>query len=83
MCPNFAPSNCRHASTAMSTERLTQLEEKLAYQEHSIAELNDVIYRQQQELDALKEHQQELDERIRSLQESGPGAEGEEAPPHY
>ncbi|MDQ2070078.1 SlyX family protein [Natronospira bacteriovora] len=67
----------------MSEDRLNRLEEKLAFQEHSLTEMSDTLYRQQQEIDALKEHQRELAERIRVLQDKGSGASEEEVPPHY
>lgn len=63
-----------------SEERLIDLEVKYAHLERTVAELNDVLYRQQKEVDALQET-------VRRLQDkSEPGlvdAATQEKPPHY
>ncbi len=63
-----------------SDERVVELEVKYAHLERTVSELNEVLYRQQRELDALKET-------LRRLQDkSEPGlvdASAQEKPPHY
>lgn len=65
--------------------KFEQLEEKLAYLEMSNAELNDEIFRQQQDIDSLTKAHRSLLERLEALQDSA--AEGDmqqgEKPPHY
>jgi SlyX protein len=69
----------------MPDQRLNYLEEKLAHQEHSISELNEALYLQQQRIEMLELRCAHLSERVRNLQEGGPGSGevGDEAPPHY
>jgi len=68
----------------MTDKRITELETKVAYQEHTIQELNDVIYKQQQQIDKVEIMCQHLMGRIQALSEST-GAEqpANEKPPHY
>ena len=66
----------------MSEERLAELEVKCAYLEKTLAELSDVVWRQQQELDALRQSHQLLKDRIAA----DPGlvdASRQDRPPHY
>jgi SlyX protein len=64
--------------------RLESLEMKLAYLEQASLELGDVVYRQQQELDALSARVQRLSDRLQALAEQEPGyAPADEKPPHY
>ncbi|MCC5812171.1 MAG: SlyX family protein [Ectothiorhodospiraceae bacterium] len=69
----------------MSDIRLIRLEEKLAYQEHTIGELNDVVVRQQRQLDVLERSHAQLQEQLRKLAALVPdgGGHQEEIPPHY
>mgnify|MGYP003657159299 CR=1 FL=1 len=65
-------------------ERLIEIETKLAYQEHTISELNDVIYRQQQQIDQLERICNTLTDRVQDMAEtSGSEKGGHEKPPHY
>lgn len=69
----------------MSSEsRLEEVEAKLAHQEHTISELSEVIYRQQQQLDKLERGYVTLVSRIKELlamaDAEGPG---DTPPPHY
>lgn len=65
-------------------ERLIELETKLAFQEQSIQELNDIIVRQQSDLVALSERVRELSERVKAVAPSPLAPESEETPPpHY
>jgi uncharacterized coiled-coil protein SlyX len=74
----------------MDNDRIDRLEEKLAYQEASIAELSDEIFRQQQEIAALTKAHHQAMERLQSLEDSEAEAVGGQGgsiamdkPPHY
>jgi len=56
----------------------------LAFQEHTIQELNDVITLQQNELMLFKQHIKRLSDQLENLPSSGVGdASQEPPPPHY
>jgi len=64
--------------------RLTDLETRLAFQENAIHELNDVVHRQQHEIERLTRSVMLLAEQLRSaLPSLVAPAEHEEPPPHY
>lgn len=64
--------------------RFEQLELKLAYLELANQELGELVYRQQQELDALRARLERLVEQVRSVAENpGDYPHAEEKPPHY
>ncbi|HMN47329.1 MAG TPA: SlyX family protein [Povalibacter sp.] len=68
----------------MSDDRTERLELKLAFLERANQELSDVVYRQQQDLDALKLQVRELLGRIEDLREEPARYTAEqEKPPHY
>lgn len=72
----------------MSSQRLNELEEKLAYLEAGNAQLSDEIYRQQQEIIALTKAHHKLLERIAELQQQSAKTSSTqskliEQPPHY
>jgi SlyX protein len=72
----------------MSDAALELIETKIAYLERANAELSDVVYRQQREIQALAEalatQTKILAERIQSIQaDERPPAADEERPPHY
>ena len=69
----------------MTSEHIMRLEEKLAFQEHTIAELNEALVSQQKRLDVLEQRSYLLMERVRQLAERLPdgGTEQQETPPHY
>ena len=65
-------------------DRLVEIETKAAYQEHTIAELNDVIYRQQQQIDQLELICKALSDRMQDMNESATTEKiGHEKPPHH
>jgi SlyX protein len=66
-------------------ERFITLETKLAYQEDTLVQLNDVITRQQDEIDLLEAALRALIDRVNSLGEPGAAKHtlAEEVPPHY
>ncbi len=69
----------------MSEERLVEIETKIAFQEQTIEDLNDVLYKQQQEIERLGSICDTLVKRVKELSESIPGidAPANEKPPHY
>ena len=64
-------------------QRLTDLEIKLSYQEDLLDQLNQVVVRQQQEIDLLMREVRQL--RLQMPDNTGPasGKASEELPPHY
>lgn len=64
--------------------KIIDLESKLAFQDESINELNDIITDQQQQLDQLREEIRLLSLRMTSVAESTVNSEEKEPPPpHY
>jgi SlyX protein len=65
-------------------ERLEQLESKLAYLERGNQELGDVVYRQQQAMDALTARLERLADLLQAVAERPRDYSAEEEkPPHY
>jgi len=67
----------------MSDERLSNIEVKLAYQEHTIQELSDVVYQQQQQIDKLEVICKRQHQLINDISGSMPDKPQDERPPHY
>jgi SlyX protein len=68
----------------MSDVRLVELETRQAFQEQTLQELNEVITRQQQQLDQLRNQLVELAERLAAMDQPAIRPAGEEPPPpHY
>ena len=69
----------------LNPEKITELEIKFSYQEKMLDDLNKVVYKQQQEIDALKKDYQKLSEQIKSMAESVVSHKSSEEPPppHY
>lgn len=66
------------------TDRIDSIEEKLAHLERAIAEISDVVARQQKQLDAALDRNQRLMEKISAMESDfGPSATAHEKPPHY
>jgi SlyX protein len=66
------------------SERLDQIEIKLAHLERAIAEISDVVARQQKELDRALDRNQQLMDKMAVLEsEQGTSATAYEKPPHY
>jgi SlyX protein len=60
---------------------IEQIEIKIAYLEQANAELSDVVYRQQQELESLRGQLAQLLRRLDASQTPSPSQD--ETPPHY
>jgi SlyX protein len=68
----------------VDTERFIELETKLAYQEDTIQQLNNVVCRQQDQIDALMQKCEMLTSRTEALSNKFLDDSGEsEVPPHY
>jgi len=68
----------------MHTDQLERLEIKVAFLESANSELSDVVYRQQKELEALRERMTALVDRFEEAQSKPPEwTAEEEKPPHY
>lgn len=69
----------------MNDEALERIELKIAFLERANNELSDVVYRQQQELQALGEKLATLNNRIEAAktEQQTPYTLEEERPPHY
>ncbi len=67
----------------MSTERVVELETRLAFQEQSLQELSDIVYRQQRELEQLRDVVRAMEERLKAVEPSPLGEGAEPPPPHY
>jgi uncharacterized coiled-coil protein SlyX len=64
--------------------KLEQIESKIAYLEQANAELSSVMFRQQQELDALRLLLMEMSARFATAQaQATTWTEEDERPPHY
>ncbi len=66
-----------------SDSRLEALEFKVAHLERALQELSDVLYRQQRELDALRERGQQLLAQLQQLEDRAADPNAVEIPPHY
>jgi SlyX protein len=67
----------------VSEDRVERLEFKIAHLEEAVQELSDVVYRQQRELDALRERGRALLEQVQQLEDRGADPNRVEIPPHY
>lgn len=64
--------------------RVVELETRLTFQEHTLQALNDVLIRQQQQIETLVREVQALKDRMRTAASSPVGPlEDEKPPPHY
>jgi SlyX protein len=63
--------------------RLDQIEIKLAHLERALTELNDVVIRQQREIELLTARNRQLKDQLEVQGAGSASAEGFEKPPHY
>ena len=67
-----------------SEDRFVDIEIKLAHQEDTVEQLNQVVYEQSRRIDQLEAMVSQLAEHIRNNAQSGPNpGAGGETPPHY
>ncbi|MFM9113981.1 MAG: SlyX family protein [Polynucleobacter victoriensis] len=64
-------------------ERITNLEVKLSFSEDLLEELNQTVYKQQQQIDALIKEVKALKLQIASNLPSDGNSPRDEIPPHY
>lgn len=65
------------------SDAIERVEVKIAFLESANAELSDVVYRQQQEIDALRERLASLTTRFEELRSKPEWTSQDERPPHY
>jgi len=70
-------------SASDGSERLETVEIKLAHLERAVQELSDVVYRQQQQLDAALAMNQHLRQQLQEFEGRASDASAVEIPPHY
>jgi len=67
-------------------KKITELEEKFAFLDHTIEELNNVIFRQTQKIDELEAMLKHLSSQIRQMNSQKDTGDSEvinDRPPHY
>jgi uncharacterized coiled-coil protein SlyX len=68
----------------MDSEALEQIQSKIAFLERANTELSDVVFRLQQEIQALAARLKEVSARLQTVQSGdGEGTPEDERPPHY
>jgi uncharacterized coiled-coil protein SlyX len=68
----------------MNDETLEQIQTKIAFLERASTELSDVLFRQQQEIQALDAKLKAITDRLSGAQsDDGPHLPEQERPPHY
>jgi SlyX protein len=78
-----SPARSREAS-ALNDETLEQIQTKIAFLERAAAELSDVVFRQQREIQTLEAKFKALAERLSGTQSDDSTRLTEhERPPHY
>lgn len=64
-------------------DRIVTLETKLMAAEDLLDELNRTVWRQQQELDTLREQLRQLAQQVKTIQPGNPLRPEDEIPPHW
>jgi len=70
-------------SVATGSGRLETVEFKLAHLERAVQDLSDVVYRQQQQIDAALAMNQHLRQQLQEFDGRASDASAVEIPPHY
>ena len=66
------------------TDKITDLETRLAQQEHMLDELSDVVAEQARVIDLLREQLRRMTDRVAQVEDTVPGKGPDEPPPpHY
>jgi len=66
------------------TQRIEELESQLAFQEHTVQTLNEIVTRQQGQIEKLQQDMQAIIAQLRLLHDAVRRPPSEEAPPpHY
>ncbi len=74
----------RYTLAGMNATTLEQIQTKIAFLERANGELSDQVYRQHQEIEAMRRQLGELAERLNAaLTEARTRTPDEERPPHY
>lgn len=84
-CPQSAHRSARDDMLhGMMKDRLIELETRMAYQDATLQQLNDIVTAQQQRIDQLERALRELAGRVaRSAESVFKGTAADEVPPHY
>ena len=67
----------------MTDARLAEVEAKLAFAEDLLDSLNEIVARQQGQIDLLQEQLRLLNRRMQEMAEANAGPPAQERPPHY
>ncbi len=69
--------------STMNNDRLEEIETRLTFQEKTLSDLNDVIVKQQSEIQVLQNSYKHLLQRMTSMAENAAFQDNDEVPPHY
>jgi uncharacterized coiled-coil protein SlyX len=67
----------------MPQDPLEEVQSKIAYLEHAVAELDEVVFRQQREIQALQAKISAISDRLEAAVSSDVRSADSERPPHY
>lgn len=81
--PPRPTANVVHGDPESDATRLEAVEIKLAHLERAIQDLSDVVYRQQQDLDRVREMNRQLSLQIDEVASRADDPSVQERPPHY
>lgn len=76
-------ANDTHNTSDATEHRLTELEIKASFSEDLLDQLNQVIIRQQQQIDALLREVTQLRQQMPEAGPTGFSRAGDDLPPHY
>ena len=71
------------AEMKFMSDKIVELEVKIAFLEQSITELSDVVYSQQKQIDSLRNDQHRMRTHLQSLDKDAQTAIDDQPPPHY